>query len=90
MREAFLVIADGGDEGNKGTGAIEFVDPRGNEEEILMLMETVRERFSWEVGPGCFERWKEGEEEMESCGLALVPKCKMAGGPLYPRGVRAG
>jgi len=89
LREAFLVIADG-EEGGKDTGAIEFVDPRGNEEEILMLMENVRERFSWEVGPGCFERWKAGEEEKESCGLALVPKCKMAGGHVYPRGLRAG
>lgn len=105
LREAFLVLADGtqtassdlddcgegSQRGDSDWGQIEFVDPRGNQQEIMRLMENVRESFSCEVGPDCFEMpvWDERLEEvgMETgmgmgtgCCFELVPKSKMACG----------
>ncbi|KAK0620018.1 hypothetical protein B0T14DRAFT_407567, partial [Immersiella caudata] len=55
LREVFLVVAGQEEEDGIGEGEIEFVDPRGEPEEIMRLMDRVRESFCCEVG----EEWRE-------------------------------
>ena len=99
LRETLLILAaaDGDDENNQGGndwGQIEFVDPRGNWEAIMALMENVKESFNCEVGPDCFvevdrdrDRNRDrsvgtGTERSSYCGpcLELIPKSKTACG----------
>jgi hypothetical protein len=89
LRETLLILAaaDGDDENNQGGndwGQIEFVDPRGNWEAIMALMENVKESFNCEVGPDCFVEVDRdpsqsiGTERSSCCGpcLELIPKSK--------------
>lgn len=73
LRETFLILADD----NPGVqGEVEFVDPRGDRETIMRLMENVKQSFVCEVGPDWCE-W----DMTTSCspGLELVPKAKAHG-----------
>ncbi|KAK5661263.1 hypothetical protein OQA88_11157 [Cercophora sp. LCS_1] len=74
LREAFLILSDDS-QGGQG-GQIEFVDPRGDKETIMRLMENVKESFDWEVGPACFE-WDRPAEVGCQSSLELVPKTKL-------------
>ncbi|KAK1755570.1 hypothetical protein QBC47DRAFT_191416 [Echria macrotheca] len=74
LRETFLILAD---ESQWGQGEqVEFVDPRGDRDTIMRLMENVKESFVSEVGPECFD-W----DMTASCRpcFELVPKAKAHG-----------
>ncbi|KAK4155433.1 hypothetical protein C8A00DRAFT_41981 [Chaetomidium leptoderma] len=71
-----------GEEMMQGGGEVEFVDPRADDEEIVGIMERVRESFRYKLGDGFrlgLPR-KEGRNEMngvEEGELELIPKAKV-------------
>ncbi|KAK0643328.1 hypothetical protein B0T16DRAFT_391867 [Cercophora newfieldiana] len=89
LREVFLVVAGQEEDGFGGDlamrGEVEFVDPRREDGEIIRLMDSVRESFSSEVGPGCFEGWdcRGGMGGEEQRCLELVPKSSTDTKPMY-------
>ncbi|KAK3352283.1 hypothetical protein B0T25DRAFT_419797, partial [Lasiosphaeria hispida] len=64
LRETLLILSD--DHHGHCEGQIEFVDPRGDQEDVMQVMENVRESFCCELGPDYFD-WKRraGEETQE-------------------------
>ncbi|KAK4192402.1 hypothetical protein QBC35DRAFT_222007 [Podospora australis] len=93
LKEAYLVIASSDSQPPQQGGAagdVELIDPRGNKEEIMGIMERVRESFRHEVPMEEFVEGKvveepgEGEDEWGrfeiDTGLELVPKAKIRGG----------
>ncbi|KAK3307463.1 uncharacterized protein B0T15DRAFT_554249 [Chaetomium strumarium] len=100
LEEAFMVISSssssgisgGGDDGEEGRGEaegaeIELIDPRGDTEEIMGIMERVRESFRVEVGDGLGlglglgfvgqEDGGRGDGQKSGGGLELRPKSKV-------------
>ncbi|KAK4240875.1 hypothetical protein C8A03DRAFT_30951 [Achaetomium macrosporum] len=94
LEEAFMVISSSsgirgggseGEEGREGEGAegegaeIELIDPRGDTEEIMGIMERVRESFRVEVGDGLglgLEQ-EDGGDGGKGGRLELIPKAKV-------------
>ncbi|KAK0629662.1 hypothetical protein B0T17DRAFT_490814 [Bombardia bombarda] len=79
LREAFLILAlDPQDsEHPYRNGEIELVDPRGDQREVMRLMDNVRQSFTYEVGPACFGPplgKSDGSDESFDPSLELVPK----------------
>lgn len=98
LQEAFLILASFSrpsssssqlSEDAADNGQIEFVDPRGDPEAIMTIMENVKESFSYEVGqnqltPSPLEKNDDLDEgDDDRClepYLALVPKTKVRSG----------
>jgi hypothetical protein len=90
LEEAYLVVsAPGSALEATGAGAqVEFIDPPGDPETILRLMEDVRESFTYEIGPGVVgvdedKHWEAGDHHEGASihrhakpPVSLVPKTK--------------